>query len=117
MIVITKMKALRRPMLHELRRVLDLAPARKLGFVITGPISGERGAYGYRDGYSYGYGSANRPRFSEPADSEKLASLEDLGSPESVSQRERQSEKLASLEDLLTPESVSQREREDDRDG
>ena len=56
MIVITRMKALRRPMLRELRRILELAPARKLGFVITGPVSGERGVYSYKDGYSYGYG-------------------------------------------------------------
>ena len=42
-IVIARMKALRRPMLRELRRILDLAPARKLGFVITGPVSTERG--------------------------------------------------------------------------
>ena len=55
-IMITRMKALRRPMLRELRRILELAPARKLGFVITGPVSSERGVYSHKDGYSYGYG-------------------------------------------------------------
>ena len=77
MIVITRMKALRRPMIRELRRIVDLAPARKLGFVITGPVSTERGIYSHKDGYSYGYGygygSSGRqpPIVEEPAERRK----------------------------------------------
>ena len=54
MIVVARLKSLRRSMLREFRRVLDAAPVRKLGYVVTGPIPGERGMYG--DSYSYGYG-------------------------------------------------------------
>jgi succinoglycan biosynthesis transport protein ExoP len=80
LIVIARMKSLRRPMLRELRRILDLAPARKLGFVITGPVSNERGVYSHKDGYSYGYGygygSSGRRRIEEPAGAEKLGSVD-----------------------------------------
>ena len=48
MILIARMKSLRRPMIRELRRILDLAPARKLGYVLTGPVSNDRSAYSYR---------------------------------------------------------------------
>ncbi len=41
LIVVTRLKGLKRPMIRELRRVLDAVPTRKLGFVVTGPISGE----------------------------------------------------------------------------
>jgi polysaccharide biosynthesis transport protein len=79
-IVITRMKSLRRPTIRELRRILDLAPARKLGYVITGPVSNERGVYSNKDGYSYGYGygygSSGRQPAEEPADSEKLGSVD-----------------------------------------
>ena len=92
MIVITRMKALRRPMVHELRRILDLAPARKLGFVITGPVAGGRGAYSYKDGYSYGYGSASRGRVAEPAGGEKLGSFDGVRSPQPASRGEHQGE-------------------------
>ena len=53
-IVVARIKALRRSTLREVRRLLAAAPARKLGFVVTGPIPGERGSYG--NAYSYGYG-------------------------------------------------------------
>jgi polysaccharide biosynthesis transport protein len=53
-IVVARLKTLRRSMLREMRRLLEAAPARKLGYVVTGPIPGERGTYG--DAYSYGYG-------------------------------------------------------------
>lgn len=43
----------RRPMLNELRRVLDNCPADKLGFVLTGAQL--ESGYGY-GGYGYGYG-------------------------------------------------------------
>jgi hypothetical protein len=41
-------------MLREMRRILSAAPIRKLGFVVTGTVPGQRDAYG--DAYSYGYG-------------------------------------------------------------
>jgi polysaccharide biosynthesis transport protein len=48
-LVVCRMNILRRPMLAELRRVLDATPAQKLGFVVTG-AEGE-------DGYGYGQGA------------------------------------------------------------
>ena len=92
-IMITRMKSLRRPMLRELRRILELAPARKLGFVITGPVSSERGVYSHKDGYSYGYGygygGSNR-RALEPAGGEKLGSADGMRAPTgTASQGER----------------------------
>ncbi len=81
MIVITRLKALRRPMIRELQRILELAPARKLGFVVTGPVSGEGGVYDYKDGYAYGYGygSSRRSRVNEPPGAEKLGSSDGGG--------------------------------------
>jgi len=80
LIVVARLKGLRRPMIRELRRVLDLASARKLGYVITGPVARERGLYSYKDGYAYGYGdvSSGRSRVKEPAGGEKLGSVEGL---------------------------------------
>lgn len=49
-LVVTRLSAIRRPALNELRRVLDAAPVAKLGFVLTGVKVEE----GY--GYGYGYG-------------------------------------------------------------
>jgi tyrosine-protein kinase len=53
-ILVARMKGLRWPMLREVRRLLSAAPARKLGFVVTGTVPGQRDGYG--DAYSYGYG-------------------------------------------------------------
>jgi hypothetical protein len=50
------MNVVRRPMLSELRRLLDASPTRVLGFVVTGSQSED--GYGY--GYGYGYGSYPR---------------------------------------------------------
>jgi tyrosine-protein kinase len=50
--VVTRMNVVRRPMLRELRRVLDASPATKLGFVVTGAESDETYGHG---GYGYGY--------------------------------------------------------------
>jgi polysaccharide biosynthesis transport protein len=49
LIIATRMNVIRRPMLRELRRVLDASPAEKLGFVVT--------AAGVEEGYGYSYGS------------------------------------------------------------
>jgi succinoglycan biosynthesis transport protein ExoP len=54
--VVTRMNVVRRPMLNELRRLLDASPTRVLGFVVTGAQSEE--GYGY--GYGYSYGSYRR---------------------------------------------------------
>src|SRR5205823_2090148 len=52
LIVVCRMDIIRRPLLTELRRVLDTSPAEKLGFVLAGAESED--GYGY--GYGYGYG-------------------------------------------------------------
>jgi tyrosine-protein kinase len=51
-LVVTRMDVVRRPMLGELKRMLDTMPANKLGFVVTGAESEE--SYGYGSGYGYG---------------------------------------------------------------
>lgn len=54
--VVTHLEVTRRPGLAELRRLLDLMPAHKLGFVVTGAESEE--SYG---GYGYGMSYYARP--------------------------------------------------------
>jgi len=63
LIVITRMNVVRRHMLSELRRMLDRAPAEKLGFIVTGAKAEE--GYGYADDYYYG--SYTRAPEKEPA--------------------------------------------------
>ncbi|TML50082.1 MAG: hypothetical protein E6G21_10135 [Actinobacteria bacterium] len=48
-LVVCRMNIVRRPMLNELRRLLDASPAEKLGFVLAGAES--------EDGYGYGQGA------------------------------------------------------------
>ena len=56
LVVVSRMKIVRRPVLNELRRVLDTSPCSKLGFVLADSESEE--GYGYGHGaYSY-YGRA-----------------------------------------------------------
>ena len=52
-VVVAQAVLLRRPILKELRRLLDSCHATKLGFALTGAEADE--GYGY--GYGYGYGS------------------------------------------------------------
>jgi polysaccharide biosynthesis transport protein len=52
LIIATRMNVVRRPMLRDLRRVLDASPAQKLGFVVTGAE--------VEEGYGYGYGGYHR---------------------------------------------------------
>jgi Mrp family chromosome partitioning ATPase len=52
-LVVTRINVIRRPMLKELRRVLDAVPAGKLGFVLTGANQEE--SYGGYGAYSYRY--------------------------------------------------------------
>ena len=54
--VCTRLGTISRPVLRELRRVLDVVKIDALGYVITGAEADESGAYGY--GYGYGYGVA-----------------------------------------------------------
>jgi len=61
-LVVTRMETLRRPMLFELHRLLEIVPALKLGFVVTGAEADE--AYGSTyGGYYY-----NRPYERRPQD-------------------------------------------------
>jgi succinoglycan biosynthesis transport protein ExoP len=55
MVVVTRMNIVRRPMLNELRRLLDAAPAAKLGFVVTGVAADEAYGIGYGYGQAYAY--------------------------------------------------------------
>jgi Mrp family chromosome partitioning ATPase len=55
-VVITRIGVVRRPMLVELRRTLDLSSARVLGFIATGAEHEDKYEYGY--GYGYGYSEA-----------------------------------------------------------
>jgi receptor protein-tyrosine kinase len=50
-ILVARLKVVRRPMLNEMRRLLDSSPAATLGFVVTGADSRTGG-----DTYGYGYG-------------------------------------------------------------
>ena len=49
-LIVTRMNTVRRPMLRELRRVLDAIPAQKIGFAATGAGSGDNysTSVGYR---------------------------------------------------------------------
>jgi Mrp family chromosome partitioning ATPase len=58
-LIASSTKEARRPMLNELRRVLEGVPVDKLGFVLTG--AGLRDGYGYGYGYGYGLGGYYGP--------------------------------------------------------
>ena len=60
LILITRLNLIRRPMLGELRRILDSTPAKALGFVITGAEAED--GYRYGASYDYGYGSVPEPQ-------------------------------------------------------
>ncbi len=53
MLVVTRLPEIRRPVVEELRRVLETAPIVKLGFVVTGASAEEGYGYGYGYGYAY----------------------------------------------------------------
>ncbi len=51
MLLVTRLNTLRRPMLHELHRILESCPATKLGFVLAGSEAEE--GYGGAGDYDY----------------------------------------------------------------
>jgi Mrp family chromosome partitioning ATPase len=59
-VVATRMRVVRRHMLHELSRQLSTFPTPILGFVVT-DAAGESG-YGYGSGYEYGYAQRREER-------------------------------------------------------
>ena len=62
-LVVTRLNMIRRPMLSEFRRLLETAPARKLGYVVTASREGGSTAYGYGYGYGgYGYAEPEKHR-------------------------------------------------------
>jgi succinoglycan biosynthesis transport protein ExoP len=60
-LVVTRMDVLSRPMLVELKRLLDTMPANKLGFIVAGAETGEGYGYGY-GGYRYYRPSSHREK-------------------------------------------------------
>jgi succinoglycan biosynthesis transport protein ExoP len=58
LLIVTRLPAMRRPILNELSRVLETCPTRKLGFVLSGAHSDG----GYGQGYYYYYSSERRGR-------------------------------------------------------
>jgi succinoglycan biosynthesis transport protein ExoP len=55
-IVVCRLNTIRRPMLTELKRLLDATPAEKLGFIVAEAQAEQEYGYGYGYGYRYGYG-------------------------------------------------------------
>ena len=53
LILVCRLNTLRRPMLHELQRILDACPAAKLGFVLAGAEAEEGYDYGVAGYYQY----------------------------------------------------------------
>ena len=60
LLIVTRLRGIARKSLHELARVLERIPGRKIGFVITGAEPDER------DGY--GYAQADEPEWESPGD-------------------------------------------------
>ena len=66
MLIVAKANLVRRPMVTELRRLLETAPCAKLGFILTNAEADVQYGYGSHYGYGDGY-SAPRTAASEPA--------------------------------------------------
>lgn len=66
LLLVTRLNVVRRPMLKEVRRVLDAAPALPLGFVLTGAPVEEALGYGSYSGY-YQQPAYTAGRTKEPA--------------------------------------------------
>jgi Mrp family chromosome partitioning ATPase/capsular polysaccharide biosynthesis protein len=65
LLVLTRLNTIKRPMLRELSRLLEAAPAAKLGYVVTG--SQRQAGYPGSYGYGYGYEDAYYSRVAETA--------------------------------------------------
>src|SRR5207247_2464213 len=65
-VLVTRLKMLRRQMLNEVRRLLEGAPAKPLGFIATDAAAEDGYGYGYYAGYRY-YGYSQRSVNEEPA--------------------------------------------------
>jgi Mrp family chromosome partitioning ATPase/capsular polysaccharide biosynthesis protein len=66
LILAARLETVRRPVLADLKRLLGSAPARKLGFVVTGAEAEES----YGNSYGYGAGYAYQPRPAERPDTD-----------------------------------------------
>ena len=71
LLVVSRLNLVRRPVLTELRRLLDSIPIAKLGLVLAGADGERKGDYGY--GYSYGYGRRRGQRRALPRPSREAA--------------------------------------------
>jgi capsular exopolysaccharide synthesis family protein len=83
MLVVVRASTIKRPMVDELRRILEVCPAAKLGFVLTGVEEGE--GYGYSGYGGYAAASPQQPRVEPQLDDHVGASPGD----EAVSGRPR----------------------------
>jgi Mrp family chromosome partitioning ATPase/capsular polysaccharide biosynthesis protein len=70
-IVATRIKVVRRPVLNELRRILNSSPATRLGFILTGAESEEGYGYGYGYNYYYSTGYYYGPREDDPREQQE----------------------------------------------
>jgi Mrp family chromosome partitioning ATPase len=66
LILLTRLNAIKRPMLRDLSRVLESVPTTKLGYVVTGLQREEGYGYGYGYGYGKGYDANNRGQTGRP---------------------------------------------------
>jgi polysaccharide biosynthesis transport protein len=64
MVLVSRIGLLRHDMIPELHRLLEICPATKLGFVLTGADDEEGSGYAY--GYGYGYGHESKRTQSWP---------------------------------------------------
>jgi succinoglycan biosynthesis transport protein ExoP len=60
MLIVARANLVRRPMVTELRRLLETAPCAKLGFILTNAEADAQ--YGYGSHYGYGDGQSSSPR-------------------------------------------------------
>ena len=90
-VVLTRLNVVKRPMLRELRRMLDSAPAKKLGYVVTGNRHGGQYADGYGYGYSYGYGA---PESDEASDARRRDARGDAASTNGRGEAVREEESV-----------------------
>jgi hypothetical protein len=74
-LLVARTNVVRRPMLSEVRRLLETAPARALGVVVTGAAGRGDSAYGYGYGYGYRFYDEQRAEVERLIDIEKQSRL------------------------------------------